>query len=159
MWPPETTSASGRGRRLVRGLLLRQQNRVDVALQVVDRDQRLAQSESQRLGVRDAHQQRARQSGPSVTAMASRSAKADARLGHRRPHHRNDVAQMFARRQFRNHPAVRRVDGDLRRDDARKHPARPRSTTAAAVSSQELSIARIRPLPAMCSWPSCRTFL
>ncbi len=55
-------------------LALFQQYGMDVALDVIDGDQRFLQGPRQRLGKAYAGQQRARQAGPLVTAMASRSA-------------------------------------------------------------------------------------
>jgi putative nucleotidyltransferase with HDIG domain len=103
----------------IEGFTLSQQNGMNVALKVVHRDQRFLQGESQRLGVSDSHQQRARQAGALGDRDGIEISKADSRLGHRRANYGNDITQMFARGEFRNHPAVRCMDGDLRGHDAR----------------------------------------
>src|SRR6202044_1633093 len=45
----------------------------------------------------------------------------DARLVQRGANHWNNVAQMFARSEFRNHTAIGRMHGDLRGHNARQY--------------------------------------
>jgi hypothetical protein len=92
---------------------MRQQDSVDVTLKMVYGDERLAESEGQRLGVGNANQQSARQTRPLGDRDRVQIGEADAGLIQRRADHRNDIAQMFARGKFWNHTAIRRMDGDL----------------------------------------------
>ncbi len=108
---------------IVEHFLLRQQNGVNVTLKVVDGDERLAQGEGQRLGVRDAHQQCARQARALGNCDSFKVSEADAGFVQRRADHGYDVAQMFARGEFRNHTAIGRMDGDLRGHNARQDAA------------------------------------
>ena len=56
-----------------------------------------------------------------MTAIASRSEKRDAGFRQRRADYGNDIAQMFARGEFRNDTPIRRMDCDLRSHDAREY--------------------------------------
>ena len=104
----------------VEHLALRQQNRVNVTFEMVDGDERLAQGEGQRFGVGNPHQQCARQAWALGHGDGIQIGEADAGFVQRRANHRNDVAQMFARGEFRNHAAIGRMDGDLRGHNARE---------------------------------------
>ncbi len=99
---------------LVKHLVLRQQNGVNVTLEMVDGDQRLAQGECQRLCVGNTHQQCARQAGALGHGDGIQIAELDAGFVQRRADHRYDVAQVFARGEFRNHAPIGRMDGNLR---------------------------------------------
>jgi hypothetical protein len=90
--------------------LLRHQNGVNMTLEVVNGDQRLAQGEGQRLGVGDAHQERARQARALGHRDGVKVREADAGFVECRADHGNNVAQMFARGEFRNHTAIGRMD-------------------------------------------------
>jgi hypothetical protein len=77
---------------IIEHLSLRQQNSVNVALEMVNGDKRLAQGEGQRFGVRDAHQERARQAWALSHRDSLKVREADAGLVQCGAHHRNDVA-------------------------------------------------------------------
>ncbi len=85
---------------------------------MIDGDERLAEREGQRLGVGDSDQQCARQSGAFGDCDCVQIGEADPGFIQRRADHGNDIAQMFARSQFRNHTTIRRVNFDLRGHDA-----------------------------------------
>ncbi len=99
------------------------QDGVDVAFEVVDRDQRLVEAEGEGLGVGDADEQctceaRAFGDGDGVEVgegdwMSGCSAGA----GHRLADDRYDVAEVFAGREFGDDAAVVGVEGHLRGDD------------------------------------------
>jgi hypothetical protein len=76
---------------------MRQQNGVDVTLKMVYGDERLAESEGQRLGIGDSDQQCARQAGAFCDRDCVQIGEADAGFVQCRTHHGNDIAQMFAR--------------------------------------------------------------
>ena len=97
---------------------MRQQNSVDVTLEVVDGDERLAQGEGQRLGIGDSNQECACQPGAFCDRDCVQIGEADAGFIQCRTYHGNDIAQMFAGGQFRNHTAIGSMDGDLRGHDA-----------------------------------------
>jgi len=111
----------GSGIGFVQRFALCQQNRVNMTLQVVDGNQRLAQRKGQRLGIGDAYQQRARQAGALGYGNCVEIRQADAGFVERGTDYRNNVAQVFPRGQFRNHPTIRRMDRDLRGHNARKY--------------------------------------
>jgi hypothetical protein len=95
---------------VVEHFLLRHQNGVNMTLEVVDGDQRLAQGKGQRFGVSDAHQERARQAWTLSHGDGVKVREADAGFVQCGPDHRNNVAQVFARGEFRNHTAIGRMD-------------------------------------------------
>jgi hypothetical protein len=101
-----------------------QQHRVDVPFKVVDGDQRQPLREGQRLGIGDAHQQRAGQSRTGGHSNRIQIGQSNSRLGQRRPHHRHDGPQMLAAGQLRHDAAVARVGRNLRGHDRGKR-ARP----------------------------------
>ncbi len=122
MWPPLTTSASmgsGEG-----GLVLRahlQQHGVDVAFEVVDGDERLAEREGQGLGVGDADEQSAGEAGAFGDGDGVEVVHGDAGFGDGFAHDGDDVAQVLARGEFGHHAAVDGVHLHLRGDDVREH--------------------------------------
>ena len=121
-------------------------DRFDVAGQVIDGDQRLVERPRRRLRERHAHEQRADQAGALRHRERIDVAPRRAAVGQRALDDAADVAHVLARRQLRHHAAPFAMDVDLRGDDVRSNlPAAVRrsSTTAAAVSSQEVSIPRI----------------
>ena len=83
---------------------------MDVTLKMIDGDQRLAQGEGQRLGVGHTDQQCSRQAGAFGDRDGIEIGEADAGFGQRGADDGNDVAQMLAGGEFRNHAAVRSVD-------------------------------------------------
>ena len=88
----------GEGSRTAIGqqFLLCHQNGVNVTLKMIDGDERLVQGKGQRLGVRDAHQERTRQTWALGHRDSLQVCKADAGFVQRGANHGNDVAQMFA---------------------------------------------------------------
>ena len=98
-----------------------QPRRVDVTLQVVDRHERQVERPGERLGHRDADEQRAREPGAlghrdRRDVRPVRQARSLARLVEDRDH----PAQVRAGRDLRHDPAGRRMERDLARDDARR---------------------------------------
>ena len=81
--------------------------------------------------------------GLRVTASASTSAELGAGLGQRRVDHRVDQLEVVARGDLGDDAAEALVDRGLRGDDVASSTRGP-SRTAAQVSSQEVSIARIK---------------
>jgi hypothetical protein len=71
---------------------MRQQNGVNMTLKVVYGDERLAQSEGQRLGVGDSHQQCARKPGAFGHGNRIQIGEANAGFVQCRTHHGNDIA-------------------------------------------------------------------
>ena len=91
--------------------------RTHVALDVVDRDQRLVCRIGQRLGRAHADEQRAHQA-----RAIGHSNRIDVRQGHVRLlqafiHHRIDALHVLARGNLRHHAAVHRMQRNLRRND------------------------------------------
>ena len=123
-------------------LSLLQQHGMDVAFNMVDGNQRLVECERQRLGITDTHKQCAREPGPLRHRDSVDRVVAVLGLSQRLPHDRHDRAQMLAGRQFRHHAAIGLVSRELRRHNIRDELL-PERTTAAAVSSQELSMPRM----------------
>ena len=94
---------------------------IDVALEMVDADQRQAVHPCQRLGQRAADQQRAHQTGALRHRQAVEIAEAHAGLGQRLLDDRHDDLDVPPRGELRHHAAVGRVDVVLRGDHARQH--------------------------------------
>jgi putative nucleotidyltransferase with HDIG domain len=101
-------------------LTVRHQDGVDVPLQVVDGHQRFVEGKGQRLGVSNSNQQCSGQARPLGDGDGIEILEADPCFLQRSPNDRHDIAQMFARGKFRNHPTIGRVGGDLRRHDVGK---------------------------------------
>jgi hypothetical protein len=95
---------------IVEHFLLRHQNGVNMTLEVVNGDQRLAQGKGQRFGISDAHQERARQARALGHRDGVKVREADTGFLQCGADHGNNVAQMFARGEFRNHTAIGRMD-------------------------------------------------
>ena len=108
--------------------------------QVVHPEQRHAPREGQRLRRRQADGEAAGQPGPVRHGHGGDAAPVGTLP--QPPEQRRQVAQVLARRQVGDHAAVALVQGDLA---VHQLPVRPRagSNTASAVSSHELSRARI----------------
>jgi len=108
----------------LKGGLLRlphlQQHGVDMALQVIHGDERLAQREGERFGIGDADQQRACEAGAFGDGDGVQVGEADSSAGDGLTHDGNDVAQVLARGQLRHHATVDGVHGHLRSDYIRK---------------------------------------
>ena len=90
-----------------------QKNRVNVSLKMIHGHERLPQCLRQRFSVRYSHQQRPHQPGPLRHTNRIHIAKLHPCLRKRFAHHRNDLPQMFARRQLRHHPAILSMNVDL----------------------------------------------
>jgi len=97
-----------------------------MALEVVDRHERQAARERQRLRGREAHQERADQAGPLGHGHRLEVVEPDARVGQRTFHGRHDQLQVPARGHLGHDTAVRRVQGGLRGNDVREDGAAPR---------------------------------
>src|ERR1700677_2099947 len=93
---------------------LLEQNSMNVAFEMVYSDERLIESERERLGIADAHEQCARQPRTlrhrhGVDRLISLSG-----IGKRLANDRHNRAQMLPRRQLWHDSAIRLVRGDLR---------------------------------------------
>jgi putative nucleotidyltransferase with HDIG domain len=105
---------------LVERLLLRQQNGVNMPLKMIHCNQGLIQREGQGLGVSHAYQQCACQAWPLGDGNGIQAGKADTGLRQRGAHYGNNIAQVFAGSQLRNHPAIGRMNRDLGGHHARQ---------------------------------------
>ena len=116
-----------RERRLLdaRGFRRLQPGRIEMALEVVDTDQRPVLREREALGEVDPHQERPRESRPVRDRDRVHVPPAGRGPGHRLLEHGHDPAQVRARSHFR-HDATR---GRMHRDLARHHVAVDRPTT------------------------------
>jgi hypothetical protein len=97
---------------------MRQQNGVNMTLKVVYGDKRLFQSKGERLGIGDSNQKGACQAGAFCDRDRVQIVEADSGFVQCGTHHGNDIAQVLAGGKFRNHTAIRRMNGDLRGHDA-----------------------------------------
>ncbi len=137
MWPPLASRQVNGGCQVERP----QVERGDVAVQMVDGDQRQAMRPGERLRGGDADEQRADQPGPHRDGDRVDIASST-RLAERLLDHRRDELEMAAARDLGHDAAEARVQLVLRGDDA--GAISPSAlTTAAAVSSQDVSIPRI----------------
>src|SRR5690606_23048982 len=98
---------------------LRQPQRIDVAFEVVDAEQRFAGRQRQPFGVVDADQQRADQPRPARDRDSVDAVVADAGVAYRLLPDDADRLDVRPRGGFREHAAVLRVNVDLRGDDVR----------------------------------------
>jgi hypothetical protein len=96
-------------------------DRVDVPLDVVDADERLAERVSHRLGVGQPDEQRADEARPLRHGHAVNLLPADARALERLRDHQADLVEVLARGDLGHDPAVLLVQVNLRRDDRREH--------------------------------------
>ena len=119
--------------------------------EMIDRKERFARCERQRLAGNGADDQPADQARAGGSRDAHRDRPTPARLGHGRA---DDVIQTFGmrtRRDFRHYAAINLVLIELRPhdigEDASRGPAPSRATTAAAVSSQLVSMPSTSMLP------------
>ena len=97
-----------------------QQHGVDVAFEVVDGDERLAQREGEGLGVADTDEQRAGEAWAFGDGDRIQLRHAYAGFAEGGVDDRDDGAEVLAGGELRNDAAVGRVDGDLRGDDVRE---------------------------------------
>ena len=84
---------------------------------------RQVQGECQRLRVGNTDQQCTRQAGTLGNGDGIEIGEVDPGFGQRSADDRNDIAQMLAGGEFRNHAAIRRVGCDLRGHDTRERVA------------------------------------
>ncbi len=94
-------------------LLLRQQDGVDMAFQVVDGDERLSQGKGQRLGVRHTHQERTGEPRALRDCDGVEVGELNTGLFHCGADDGHDVAQMLTRGKLGNDSTIGGVDGDL----------------------------------------------
>jgi len=113
--------AHGRELRLASGCASLEKHRVDVAFEMIYRDERLAERERENLAVRHANEQRADQSGPLSHCNRVHIAERDVRLLDGLAHDGNDLPQVLARGEFGHHAAVFSVNIVLRSDDVREN--------------------------------------
>ncbi len=100
-------------------LPLFQQNRMDVAFEMIDGNQRLVEGEGQSLGIADAHQQRSGEAGALGDCDGVDGVVSLIGLSQRLPDDGNNRPQMLARCQLRHDAAVGLMRGDLRSHDVR----------------------------------------
>ena len=100
-----------------------QKHRVDMALEMIDADQRLFQRHGERFAVGDADQKRADQARAARDGNGVESRQSDLRSLKSFAHNRHDLPQMLARGKLRNHAAIFAVNINLRRNDAGKNAA------------------------------------
>lgn len=101
----------------VPAMLCLHEDGVNVALKMVDGDEGLAGSEGQRLGIKDADQERSGETGALRDGDGVKVFEADAGLGHGGADDRDDVAQMLAAGELGDDAAIVGVQGDLAGDD------------------------------------------
>ena len=106
-------------------LPLFEQHGVDVAFEMIDRDQRLVEREGQSLGIADADQQCSREAGALRDRDGVDGIVGVPGFGQRLADHRHDGAQMLARSQFGHNASIGLMGRDLRGDDIRDRVARP----------------------------------
>jgi poly(A) polymerase len=94
-----------------------QQNRVDVAFEVIDGDERLAEGEGQGFGVGDADEQSAGEAGAFSDGNGVQVGELDAGAGDGFADDGDNVAQVLARGEFGDDAAVDRMHRHLRGDD------------------------------------------
>ena len=114
--PPGDHQRQGSGPGL--SFLLRQQHGMNVAFQVVNGNQRLAQGKGKRLGVRHAYQERTCQAWAFCDRDRVKVGEPDAGFLHSSADDGDDVPQVLARGEFRNHSTIGCVDRDLRGHNA-----------------------------------------
>src|SRR5580658_6321155 len=91
-----------------------EQHSMNVAFEMVHRDERLVESERQRLGIADANQQRTSEPGPLSDGYRVHGLVSLSGVSQRLPHHRHNCAQMLTRRQLRYDSTIRLMGGNLR---------------------------------------------
>ena len=126
-------------------LPLFQQNRMDVAFEMVDRNQRLVERERQSLGIADADQQRSGEAGTLRDRDRIDRVVSLIGLSQRLPHDGNNRPQVLARCQLGHNAAVGLMRRDLRshhvRDDllARAHHGR-RGFVAGTFDAEDVGV-------------------
>src|ERR1039458_47961 len=92
---------------VVAPLSLLEQHSMNVALEMIDGNQRLVEREGQRLGVADAHEQRSSKAGALSHRDSIDGFVGVLGLGQRLAHYGDDGAQVFPRSQFWDDAAIR----------------------------------------------------
>src|ERR1700690_671798 len=90
-----------------------QQDGVNVAFQVIHRDERLVEREGQSLGVADPDQQSSGEARPLSNRKSIDRVKGLTSVGQGFANPRHDSAQVLTRSQFRNYSAIGLMGGDL----------------------------------------------
>jgi len=98
-----------------------EQDRVNVAFQMIDRDQRLVERERQRFGIGDPDQQSARESRTLGYGDGIDRFVGTLRFRQSLAHHRNNRPQMLARSQLGHNSSIRLMSRDLRSHNVRNH--------------------------------------
>ena len=137
-WPPETEQRDLWERHVAVG----QVHAGQVALEVVDADDRHAPSERQRLGRGDADEEGADEARSRRHPHRGQVGPRHAGLVERPADDLGDHLDVGTAGQLGDHTAERGVQVDLARHDRRAHRELVSSTTAAAVSSHDVSMAR-----------------
>jgi hypothetical protein len=96
---------------------------MNVAFQMIDRQQGLSKRFGERFPVSDSDEERAHESGSLGNADGVHFIEAQPGVGQGFTHHGNDLAQMLARSELGNHTTVSAVNIDLRSHHARKNAA------------------------------------
>jgi hypothetical protein len=100
-----------------------EQNRVNVSFDMMDRDQGDLAGEAEGLGVCDTDKERTDKAGAGGDRDGRKTAKRNARLLQSLVNNRADSAQVFARGELGNDPAILCVNVELGSDDARANAA------------------------------------
>ena len=98
-----------------------EKDRVDVALEVIDGNERFAQGLRESFGISDSHQERTNETRALCHAHGVDVGETEAGLGQCFADDWDDLAQVFARGELRNYSAIRHVDRDLRRNGVGEH--------------------------------------
>ena len=120
-----------------------QKHRVDVAFQVIHRNERLAERPGQRLGISHAHEQGSGEPGALGHGDGVEIVQLELGALHCLADDGGNVSQMLARGELRHNTSPPGVDVELRRDDARKGLRGPARRLPQPFSSHELSMPRM----------------
>ena len=93
---------------------------VDVAFEMIDGDQRFVEAEAESLCVGNADQKRAGETRAFGDGDGVEIGEGDVGSRHGLADHRDDVAKMFAGREFRDNATIVRMERHLRGDDVRQ---------------------------------------
>ncbi len=123
-----------------------QQHSMDVPLQMVDRDQRLAEAECQSLCKGDPDEESARQAGAGGDGDCIQIGISHGRTSHCLADHWDYAAKVFARGKLRHHATIQGVHVHLRRDHIAEHLAaiakhRRRGLIAGALNTENQAVA------------------
>ena len=115
--PNRVTGVSLDALRLCRGFALVEQDRVDVAFEMIDGDEWEVVGEGESLGVGDADEKRSGEAGAGGDGDGVEIGEREAGFGERGADDGNNGAKMLAAGELGNDAAVAGVGGDLRGDD------------------------------------------